>query len=194
MEFYGNTKIRNDYSSVDNFIKSFINTYRDCYTTKIFTRAEMLELLGLKEEWLIKYNIKITTNFKDTLYITGYPHPLKAKLEGSHYILPISTYINFHKALYLLFVADINDPNLVVDHIDTNPLNNHLENFRLITRKQNYSRNCINSICLEGFKKNNWTIEMFKEMLSKLATWADWGVNDLCNEKELEKITAFLSK
>lgn len=194
MEFFGNTEIKNDYSSVDNFINTFTITYRDCYKTKIFTRAEMLNLLGLKEEWLTKYNIKITTDFKDTLYITGYPYPLKAELKGSHYILPISTYINFHKALYLLFVGDINDPNLVVDHIDENPLNNHLENFRLITRKQNYSRNCVNSICLEGFKKNNWTIEMIEEMLSKISAWANWSINDICSKEKLEKITAFLVK
>lgn len=50
MEFYGNTKIKNNYSSVDAFVDSFISTYRDCYKTKIFTRAEMLGLLGLKEE------------------------------------------------------------------------------------------------------------------------------------------------
>lgn len=192
MELFGNTKILNDYTSVDNFVTTFTSTYRDCYKSTILTKNQMLYLLNFNERW--DDYLEFETDEINHLYLACDYLPVKnltytAELVDSHYILTqLKKPINFHRALYLLFIGDINDPNLVVDHIDDNPVNNQLKNFRLITRKANYAKNCVNDICLKGFKNYNWTKEMLDEMLAKICAWAECDLDIICSKEKLENL------
>lgn len=58
----------------------------------------------------------------------GTPKAYRVSVNGSRYLV--------HRVIWVLFNGEI-DPNLVIDHVDGNPLNNKIDNLRLVTRQLN---------------------------------------------------------
>lgn len=63
-----------------------------------------------------------------------------------------------HRMVYQIYGKEILDSNLVIDHIDANPSNNHISNLRQVTQREN-----INNAILHGnFGRNgNTKIRVF---------------------------------
>ncbi len=82
-----------------------------------------------------------------------------------------------HRLVYKLFIGELND-NLVIDHIDGNPSNNHYKNLRQVTQKENIKNAMDNgkfgnnhNISITVFDKETNTINKYnsiKEFLSTL--------------------------
>jgi hypothetical protein len=65
---------------------------------------------------------------------TGKPQKWVVKFDGK--------YLAVHRIIYIMFHSNINE-NMVVDHIDRNPLNNSIENLRIVPKlinNRNYSK------------------------------------------------------
>ena len=54
------------------------------------------------------------------------------------------------------FILGIDDPNLIVDHIDRNPLNNRKNNLRVATKSENAANSSMNSNNTSGVKGISW--------------------------------------
>ena len=82
-----------------------------------------IKSLSLRKEKILKQSIR-----KKYLCVTL---SLNAKLRC----------INVHQLIMLTFYNHVyKDNNLVTDHIDSNPMNNKLNNLRLVTNRENCSR------------------------------------------------------
>jgi len=63
----------------------------------------------------------------------------------------------------------LDDPNYVVTHIDNNPLNNKVENLKIITKREVQSNNGKKSKQSDTFKeKINWTEKRFENIKTKI--------------------------
>ena len=94
------------------------------------------------------YSIKSNKILKPNLCHIGYYRvKLNIKKEKIHLLL--------HRLVYDTFKG-IKDQNKVIDHIDTNKLNNHIDNLREVTKSVN-AQNCIKK--LKTTKINQYTID-----------------------------------
>tara|TARA_R110002050_G_scaffold298272_1_gene461282 strand:- start:107 stop:604 length:498 start_codon:yes stop_codon:yes gene_type:complete len=60
-----------------------------------------------------------------------------------------------HQLLAMCFLGHTLDSNLVVDHIDNNPLNNNLNNLQLVTRRKNFVKDNSNKNGFTGVACQN---------------------------------------
>lgn len=54
------------------------------------------------------------------------------------------------------YILGMNDPTLIVDHIDGNGLNNQRSNLRIATKQQNNLNSRVRKDCVSGFKGVHW--------------------------------------
>ena len=59
-----------------------------------------------------------------------------------------------HRLVAQAFLDDY-DPDLDVDHIDRNKINNHVSNLRIVTRSQNQQNNNAKGVCFDK-RHNKW--------------------------------------
>lgn len=98
------------------------------------------KIKGFNDYYISKNGVVEKRNrLKESISYKGY---VTVTLNGKQYYL--------HRLLWETFVGEIPD-GYEIDHIDTNPRNNSLENLRLVTHKEN----CNNKKSLENYSKSN---------------------------------------
>lgn len=78
---------------------------------------------------------KVTQSKKKYLQVSLYNEHCKRNKKGAK--LPRQAYV--HRLMWKTYMGEI-PKGFEIDHIDTNPHNNHIDNLRLITRRENVNR------------------------------------------------------
>lgn len=114
-----------------------------------------------QEEWRTipgheKYQVSNCGQIKSFHY-KGIGRFLKVRLYGAHtkyYHVALTTNkkmktFSVHSLVALIFIGD-RPEGLVIDHIDNNPLNNHVDNLQYITNKRNCIKDKVGGQIYEG--------------------------------------------
>jgi len=130
------------------------NNYKYCYD--INTKIIRVSINNPLDVWSWKERVKVPYWFKLKVYLetnpkTGYQY-YRININKKHYVLSRVIY----KCFYNKWDIDDNSKNNFIDHININPLDNRIENLRILTNQQNrFNTNARGT----HFRKhnNNWS-------------------------------------
>ncbi len=100
------------------------------------------------------YSLKIKKNLKNTINAGGYKTISLSNNNNKKNFL-------VHRLVYDTF-NNITDLTKVIDHIDRNKLNNHIENLREVTQTENYYNKEFTPICTNKIKQYSLNGELIK--------------------------------
>ncbi len=100
----------------------------------------------------INKNYELLLDDEDINYTIFYTWSFNGRYVNRHITLgSIRTTQSIHR-----FLTGCDDPTMVVDHIDGNPLNNQKSNLRVCTQTENIRNRKLNSNNTSGFKGVSW--------------------------------------
>jgi len=111
--------------------------------------SRLHELFEYRDDGVLIRKIDVSTNARKGdivghLNNRGY---LNGQIDGKKYLV--------HRIIYYMYHGHIDD-TMQIDHIDGNPVNNRIENLRLVTRSQNQHNQKIPKNNTSGVKGVGW--------------------------------------